>query len=373
MSSLEQFDGEKFVSATQAGYRDSGTKSSGAEDDKAVRRAHAKIHLFRYNHLPQPSRLAVCDVVSPNTCTDFAEHNKQYDKWSKDVQYSMFSCNARHWWGDWVSYEVTTFNTKAHIRNLQAEVKRLSFASLLAGDSDSGEAIKTGQHEVLAAAEDHRQIWERSIQTQIDKIEPELKEFSRNGKPWGAEGMRLQTLMTKLATDIQDIRSLASIGATLTGTEPITDLPPDSKYYQELTIAEIDEFWKERLTLEMACNTWNWYMDKVPIEENLNSPDMGRIMTETFCVAAHATWVHVMGPRLENTKEEQKNVYRAVRELAALRFQALPGIECIRVPPTGPNPFTMKGKKITKRPYEDDDDADADIGDLPLGMKRQRS
>lgn len=48
-----------FVSAVEAGYRATGTKLEGSEEDKHARVNQARIHMFRYNYLPGPSQLCV--------------------------------------------------------------------------------------------------------------------------------------------------------------------------------------------------------------------------------------------------------------------------------------------------------------------------
>lgn len=327
---------------------------------------------------------AITDIGPGNMSEELKNYKQQLNKLQQDWQHKMFSPVASNFWAQYVSHQVTTYNTATHIRNLIVEAK-LNSSNVASQDSAAQQQLDL---DLLTAAKEHRDVWERNATDQLDKTRAEHTKLSLK-TPGSVRCRRLMAHIQRLMDDIKNTKAPQFVDATHAHADSQADIPPKKPYYEDLDVSQAYEFWIQRLDLKTATNVWSFAGKSVPIEANLEAPNMGKIMSQTFCVMAHQTWQHVLGPRLENQaimrelgkpdvativavaghepwEEDSLRVFNMLRDINQRFFSKLPGIECVLVPSGGLN-NTTKGKRV-KRGSEDED-----VQEMAPTMKKQRS
>ncbi|KAI4233436.1 MAG: hypothetical protein LQ349_004413 [Xanthoria aureola] len=284
----------------------------------------------------------------------------------RDWQNKMWSPSASSFFAQFVMHTVTQYNTNTHIHNLLVAAKMKSF-------NVAPQATMEQQK--------HLDVWERSVSDQLDKAKAEHIRLSIES-PANVQCARLNYHIQRLYQDLHDIQLSRQVDATYEHIDSVHDVPLPEPYYEELDTKAAYEFWNHRLDLKTATNIWNWARKSVPIEANLQAPNIGTVMSQTFSLMAHQTWTHVLRPRYENQmirralsqagqdaladlilvtsvgapelqKEDSRLVYRMLRETNQRCLESMPGIECVMVPSSGLN--RQREGKHPKRDLEDDD------------------
>lgn len=331
---------------------------------------------------------AIADIGPGNTSKDLKEYKDEFAKLQRDWQHKMFSPVPGNFWAQYISHVVTTYNTATHIPNLMVEAK-LNSSNVTSQDSAAQQQLHL---DLLTAATEHRDVWERSVTDQLDKARAEHTKLSLK-TPGSVRCRRLMVHIQRLVDDIKNTKAPQFVDATHAHADSQADILPKKPYYEDLDVNQAYEFWNQRLDLKTANNVWSFAGKSVPIEANLEAPNIGKIMSHTFCVMAHQTWQHVLGPRLENQaimrelgkpdvgtdvctivaiaghepwEEDSPHVFNMLRDINQTFFSKLPGIECVLVPSGGLNNPT-KGKRV-KCGSEDED-----IREMAPTMKKQKS
>lgn len=313
----------------------------------------------------------------PHVKAELAKYRKEFDKMQKDWQNRMWSPSASSFFAQFVTHTVTQYNTNTHVRNLLVAAKMKSFnVHPQATMEQRNERI-----DLLTAAREHLDVWERSVSNQLDKAKAEYTRLSIES-PANVQCARLQYHIQRLYGDLHDIKLSRQVDATYEHMDSVDDVPPPEPYYEELDTKAAYEFWNHRLDLATATNIWTWARKSVPIEANLQAPNIGTVMSQTFSLMAHQTWTHVLRPRYENQmirralsqagpdaladlilvttvgapelqKEDSRLVYRMLRESNQHLFDSMLGIESVMVPSSGLN--RQREGKLPKRDLEDHD------------------
>lgn len=322
---------------------------------------------------------ACIDVApqSPHAEAELAKYRKGFDKMQKDWQKRMWSPSASGFFAQFVTHTVTQYNTNTHVRNLLVAAKLKSF-----NVTPQATMEQRNEHtDLLTAAREHLDVWERSITDQRDKAKAEYTRLSIES-PANVQCARLQYHIKRLYGDLHDIKLSRQVDATYEHMDSVDDVPPPEPYYEELDTKAAYEFWNHRLDLATATNIWTWARKSVPIQANLEAPNIGTVMSQTFSLMGHQTSTHVLRPRYENQmirravsqagpdaladlilvttvgapelqKEDSRLVYRMLRESNQGFLESMPGIECVMVPSSGL--AREREGKLAKRDMEDHD------------------
>ena len=82
--------------ASERGTRGESVETNGSiRTDVNIHGLRAKVHQFRYNTISSSSMRACSDLKASTLSHDFAVHENEYNKWSRDWQHAAFGIPAR--------------------------------------------------------------------------------------------------------------------------------------------------------------------------------------------------------------------------------------------------------------------------------------
>ncbi len=284
-------------------------------------------------------------------------HWKQYDGWRDAWQNQMMSTTAGRWFPEFVAFNVTTFNYKAYLANVNRRARR-RYHDVVDETALARQTRIDEQEELLTTLSERAGMWKRGVEKQIAETGATLQAMGPV-KRQSNEGERYEKHLARLRQDLAEVDAFQ--GLPLRPNNYSADaIGADEPCYHDLSREKAYHFWRDLLDLEAASNFWNFAKGSIPIGENLYSNTMGAIVAQTFVIAAYNAWEMVLEPRAENAalqkrlsekdvrtvysqcngrpfQEQPLVVYAKVKALQLAMFNDMPGIECVIVPAKGPN------------------------------------
>ncbi|KAL8683885.1 MAG: hypothetical protein Q9186_000228 [Xanthomendoza sp. 1 TL-2023] len=197
-------------------------------------------------------------------------------------------------WPQFVAYEATTHDSKAHIFNLEIASRR---ASIGQGTPEYSKLRKV-RFDMLIGLKRHHAAWAQSVQNHLSSERSLLHAKDPNCQT--SDGKLAQHLINQLVEDLEEIHNFNPKDDNLMA--PVTcveALPPMAQFYHEMNAEARINFWQSRLTMEIASQVWAWAKETIPIQENLDSEHIGHVMRYSFSVAAAHTYRNYVMPQLE--------------------------------------------------------------------------